>query len=250
MDIVGNGFLARHLAPLVGAHEGAVVFAAGVSAAAHTQPEGFDREARLLYDVIRRCGATGERLVYFSTAAAGMYAVPGAPPAREDGPVYPATVYGRHKLAMEAVLAASGVDHLVLRLSHVVGPGQARHQLLPALVAQVRTGAVRVFRGADRDLIDVADVVAVVGHLLATGVNREVVNVASGFPVPVERIVEGVQARLGLRATWAYEPGTRGQPVCTAKLRALVPAASGMAFGPRYFEAVLDKYVGAYAEAV
>src|SRR4051812_30098309 len=103
MQIIGRGFLAGHLRPITAAHPGVVVLAAGVSAANDTSQHDFDREATLVYQAIRRCSASGERLLFFSTAAAGMYSVPGEP-GREDGPVLPATPYGRHKLALEAVL--------------------------------------------------------------------------------------------------------------------------------------------------
>jgi nucleoside-diphosphate-sugar epimerase len=242
MEIVGNGFLARHLRSIEGSRPGVLAIAAGVSAAGHTGEEGFSREARLLYDLIRRCALTGERLLFFSTASTGMYSVPGQP-GTEDGPVFPATAYGRHKLALESVLAASAVDFLVVRLGHVVGPGQPAHQLLPSLIAQVRSGSVRVLSGARRDLIDVDDVVKIISMLLDTGISRVIVNVASGFATPVEHIVDHLELRLGTRARRHAEPWPARQQISTARLLALVPAVAEMGFDTRYYIRVLDKYV-------
>ncbi|WP_329580338.1 NAD-dependent epimerase/dehydratase family protein [Kitasatospora sp. NBC_01250] len=242
MDIVGNGFLAGHLAAMAERHSKVVVAAAGVSAAQHTAPEAFRREAALVRGLVDRCLCSGERLVFFSTASSGIYNQPGSP-GTEDGLVSPGTAYGRHKYSLEQELAASTVDCLILRLGHVVGPDQPAHQLLPALAAQVRSGRVRILSGARRDLIDVGDVVRIIDALLAAGVSRTTVNVASGHAVPVERIVERIQSRLGVTAEWSYSAPGVTQEICIAKLRRLVSAVDSMGFGPDYYRGVLDKYL-------
>ncbi|KMS77312.1 hypothetical protein ACM01_01385 [Streptomyces viridochromogenes] len=242
MDIIGNGFLARHLRSIAHGHRGVVVAAAGVSAALHTAPEAFRREADLVRDLVHRCRRTGERLVFFSTASSGIYSTPGRP-GTEDGEVRPATAYGRHKHALEQELSASPVDCLVLRLAHVVGPAQPAHQLLPALAAQIRSGSVRIFPGARRDLIDVADVVSVVDALLTAGVGRTIVNVASGCAEPIEHIVDHIQLRLGRTARWTYGTPVVTQDIDITRLRTLVPAVDAMGFAPGYFRAVLDAYL-------
>jgi nucleoside-diphosphate-sugar epimerase len=248
MEIVGRGFLAGHLRSITPAHPRTVVLAAGVSAAGNTSHDEYGREAAVLYEVATRCAARGERLVFFSTASAGMYSVPGGI-GEEEGPVFPATPYGRHKLALETALASSTVDYLILRLAHVVGPRQPAHQLIPSLAAQVRGGEVSIMRGARRDLIDVDDVVRIIDELLTAGVSREVVNVASGVAVPVERIVDHLELRLGRSAARRYDDSPRAQTVSVEKLRKLAPCVDGMGFGPDYFKTVLDKYMAVFAAA-
>lgn len=241
MEIVGNGFLARSLEPIAHQHPDTVVLAAGVSWASGTSDADFAREAALLAEVARGCRATGRRLLFFSTASTGMYgAVDG--PGREDGPVVPCTPYGAHKLGLERQLHASGADWLVLRLGHLVGPGQPPHQLLPALVRQMREGRVRIHRGAARDLIDVVDVVRVIDLLLAQGLRGETVNVASGEAVSVERIVDHLEGRLGLVAHREYREAEAQHVISTEKLRALVPQTARMGFGPGYYRRVLDAF--------
>ncbi|MEU2287252.1 NAD-dependent epimerase/dehydratase family protein [Streptomyces sp. NPDC013178] len=242
MDVIGNGFLARHLKAVADSHQGVVVAAAGVSAAQHTSPDAFRRETELMRGLVRRCVDSGEKLVFFSTASSGIYAQPGRP-GTEDGPVTPATAYGRHKHALERELADRPVDFLILRLGHVVGPDQPAHQLLPALAAQVRSGRVRIFPGARRDLIDVADVISIIDALLGTGANRTTVNIASGCAVPIERIVEHIQHRMGATAEWTHGAPVVTQEVSTERLRGLVPAVASMGFGPGYYRGVLDKYL-------
>ncbi|MEV6433282.1 NAD-dependent epimerase/dehydratase family protein [Streptomyces anulatus] len=244
MDIVGNGFLARHLRSLAGRHGDTLVLAAGVSWAAHTSPADFAREAALVEEKIAACLASGDRLVFFSTASTGMYGkVDG--PGREDRPVVPCTPYGTHKLALEKLLEASGVDYLALRLGHLVGPGQPPHQLLPTLVRQMRTGTVHVHRGATRDLIDIDDVVTIVDRLLGAGLSREKVNVASGNAVPIERIIDHIEERTGLAARRVYRDRGGHHTISTDKLRALVPETEAMGFGPSYHRRVLDAFLTA-----
>ena len=54
LDIIGNGFIARHLQPLSEAHEGVTVLAAGVPRQLLPESET-DRERALVGDTIRRC---------------------------------------------------------------------------------------------------------------------------------------------------------------------------------------------------
>jgi nucleoside-diphosphate-sugar epimerase len=249
MDVVGNGFIARHLRSSVGEHRDVIALAAGVSSTSTTSPEQFAREADLLGQTLKRCDAEGRRLVFFSTASAAMYGAPGCP-GREDVPAVPQSPYGRHKLGLEERVADSGVGFLILRLGHAIGEGQPPHQLLPALVQQIDSGAVRVYRGARRDIIDIADVMAAIEALLRTpGADSSIVNIASGIAVPIEDIVTHIEDRLGVLAVREYV--TSAQPttghISTAKLGRLVPPLAGRLLAEGYFRTVLDRYITAYA---
>lgn len=249
MDIVGNGFIARSLRPLADRHPDAVALAAGVSWAGGTSKDDFAREEALLHEVAHEAKTGGRLLLFFSTASAGMYGAAGTSPARESEPVVPCSPYGAHKLALEEHVRASGADYLVLRLGHLVGPGQPPHQLVPTLVRQIRAGTVRVQRGATRDLIGVDDTVTVIDRLLALGLRGETVNVASGVAVPVERIVGHLERRLGPVAHEEFGDAGAQHVVSIAKLRALVPEVAGMGFDPGYYRRVLDAAIGTCAPA-
>ncbi|MFJ5233532.1 NAD-dependent epimerase/dehydratase family protein [Kitasatospora sp. NPDC088391] len=244
MHIVGHGFLARSLEPIAAAHPDTVVLAAGVSWASGTSDTDFARERALVDATARQCAADGRRLLFFSTASTGMYGNARGP-GREDEPAEPCTPYGRHKLALEQRVTASGAGHLILRLGHLVGPGQPAHQLLPALLDQVRSGTVRVHRGAARDLIGVADVITVIDRLLAQRLDGEVVNVASGVAVPVERIVDHLERRLGVRTEREYLDSGAQHAISIDKLRRLVPEVADLGFGPDYYRPVLDAFTDA-----
>ncbi|AHH95898.1 NAD-dependent epimerase/dehydratase family protein [Kutzneria viridogrisea] len=245
MEIIGKGFLSRHLEAAFGdRHPDTTVICAGVTRTTSAEIADFDREAALVHETVRRCKRTGRTLVFFSTASDSMYGAEGCS-GHEDGPVYPISAYGRHKLSMEAVLASSGADWLVFRLSHIVGEGQRPHQLIPSLTAQVRTGQVTLHRNAHRDLLDVRHMVKALEGVLAIGVRHQVINVASGVLEPIERIVDGIEQRLGVRASRTmkdvYVTTTR---TSTARLRMLVPEWNEIGFGPEYLPGLLDRYVG------
>jgi len=245
MDIIGNGFIARYLRSSAGEHPDVIALAAGVSSTGTTAPAEFRREADLLDRVLTRCAAEGRRLVFFSTASAAMYGAPGCA-GREDETPVPQSPYGAHKLALEERITSSGVEHLVLRLGHAIGHGQPPHQLLPALVSQVRGGTVRIYTGARRDIIDIVDVMAVLEALLRRG-GSELVNVASGTAVAVEDIVTHIEALLGTVADRTYVAAaqpTSGH-IATTKLHRLVPAAAARLAADGYFRGVLDRYVEA-----
>ncbi|MEV5329715.1 NAD-dependent epimerase/dehydratase family protein [Nonomuraea sp. NPDC052634] len=249
MEIVGRGFIARNLQSIAHRHPDVVAFAAGVPNSTVKDDDEFGREAALLYEVVRRCLRQGRRLVFFSTASVAMYGGEGSA-GTEDGPIFPGGAYGRHNLALETALARSGVDYLVLRVSNLIGPHQRDNGLLPVLVGGIRAGTVTVYRGATRDLIDIADMTRILDGLLDLRLSREVVNVATGHAVPVERIVAHIESRLGMVADRRVVDGPvphAAASVSIAKLRGFMPEVDRLGFGPRYYARVLDKYLPLYS---
>ncbi|MCX3062134.1 NAD-dependent epimerase/dehydratase family protein [Streptomyces beihaiensis] len=241
MEIIGRGFLAGHLAPLADEHAGAVALAAGVSWASGTSAADFERERRLFRQVMERCRASGRTLVFFSTASAGVYGADR--PGREDDVLTARSAYGENKLGMEQELRDSGIDFLVLRLSHVVGSGQPAHQLLPTLVRSLGAGQIVIQRRATRDVIDVGHVVTVLDLLLRRGIRRETLNVATGTAVSVERIVDHLEFRLGVSADRRYVDAGTSHLVSVDKLHSLLPEVAGFGFGPDYYRTALDGYL-------
>ena len=249
MEIIGRGFVAQNMRGHGIDHPRTVVLATGVATTTVTSQDAYDDDARSLYDTIRRCLRTGERLVYLSTASGAMYGSADCP-TREDATVFPPLPYGRHKLAMEAVVARSGVEYLILRMTNLVGRAQRAHQLLPALVTQVRSGRVRVYEGACRDLLDVEHAISMMDILLAAGVTGEVVNLGSGVAVPIDDILRHIETRLGLSAEREYCPQpprtSSSAPVSIAKLTRLIPdVVARFGLGPSYYRTVLDRYIEA-----
>jgi NDP-hexose 4-ketoreductase len=243
VEIVGAGFVARGLRSIADKHADVLAFAAGPSRTSATTAE-CDREATLLKEVIAGCRRSGAVLLYFSTASSAMYP-DDSRPGREDEPVTPRRAYGGHKREMEIALAASGCRHLILRLSHLIGPEQPRHQLVPTLVDQIRSGSVTIFAGARRDFLDLSHMVEMVDGLLSAGVTEEVVNVASGYSVAVSDVVDHLERRMGGTAVRKVVPGGDAHWVSIEKLTRLVPEAATLGFGPLYYRTTVDRYVAA-----
>jgi nucleoside-diphosphate-sugar epimerase len=244
MQIVGGGMIAQAFARAADQMPGVLLFASGLSRSSQSVDSEMQREASLLYEMLRKTRADGRRIVYFSTASPHLYGTRRAA-CPEDGPIYPCTAYGRHKAAMEAVIRASGADYLILRLSEVVGPQQRSHQLLPALARQVASGVVTVYRGAERDLIDVADVVKTSMELFARSGRAGIVNIASGHPVPAEKIIDHLIGLSGRQVVKTYvEAAADCCLVSTARLLLRAPVASRLGFSPVYYQAVIDRYYG------
>ncbi|SBT95691.1 NAD dependent epimerase/dehydratase family protein [Streptomyces sp. DI166] len=245
MRIVGDGFLARNLAESFGDRFPAVTaLACGVSRTTTAEAAEYDREAQVLYDTLDTCAREGRQVLFFSTSSFAMYGFTDeGRQASESYPVRPPNTYGRHKLALESVVRSSGVEYLVLRLSHAVGGHQRPHQLLPTLVRNIGAGEVTVLRGAHRDLLDVRDLMHAVGRLLADGVSGEVLNVASGIPQPVESVVTAIEQRLGVTARRVERPGPRAVTrVSLERLRRFVPDFRSTP-DEKYLDALLDAYL-------
>jgi nucleoside-diphosphate-sugar epimerase len=249
VKIVGNGFLATSLSPLVDSHQQVTAFVSGVSSASEKSELEFAREGRLLHEVLLSCRRGGRTLVYFSTTSVGMLAVDdvGGRAGREDGPVYPGSQYGRHKLSMEAMITSSDAKYLILRLATPVGPQQRSHQFLPSMINQVLKGSVRILLGARRDLIYIDDVLAILDNLLGAGVSSEVVNVASGVAAPITDIVGYLERQLQRQPRWTISGVPVERAVSIAKLRRLVPMVADMDFGATYYQEVIDRYLVAAA---
>lgn len=246
MEIIGNGFLARHLRSIDDAHPEVTILAAGVSLWKNSDSD-YERETALVDEAIEKSLRQDRILVFLSTASMSMYGGAGCR-GREDEPVEPVTPYGWHKLALEGRIQDSGVRHLILRLGYVVGPHVPANRLIPSLIEQIRSDNLTMYRSARRDIIDITDWVKVIDMLLATGVTQEVVNVATGESVPVKLIVDHLEARLGVTARRQIIDEGTSHHISVEKLRRLVPAVTEMGFGPGYHRTVIDRYLEATSQ--
>lgn len=241
MDIIGTGFIARHFERMRHAHPHVLLFASGVSRSSCIDELEFRREVDLLYNAIQHCGTHNRKLVYFSTSSDLLY---GGTESQgvEDEPIFPRSAYGRHKLAMEAVIRQSGVDYLILRLANPVGQQQQPYQLVPSLYHQIQQGVVQIRRNVRRDLIDIVDAVAIIDELLHRDVRRQVVNIASGVAVQVEDIVDHLALRVPSRVVRSYVDGAHTYRVSNTKLLSLLRNPAVFRFDQTYYKRVIDKY--------
>jgi len=114
-----------------------------------------------------------------------------------------------------------------------------------SLAAQVLSGTVTVWHGAARDLIDAADVAAIVADLVDNGVWDETINVASGVAVPIEQLVDELERALGVAAQRCYAGTASAHRVSNEKLLRLAPATVRLGFGPEYHRGLVQRALGA-----
>ena len=225
--IVGQGLLARAFAPRYMDDPRVTIFASGVSNSREADPDAFERERALLAPLLD--GRT--RVVYFGSCASAMADASAATP------------YMRHKRAMEELVAGSP-DGLVLRLPQVVGSTPNPNTLTNFLRDHILNGSpFTVWANAERNLIDVDDVVAIGTHLIDTAGSRSnrAFSVASADPLPMPAIISIFEHVLGRKAICSTEP--LGGPLRIDAAAAFAAAGKlGIDLGRGYAEAVIRKY--------
>jgi nucleoside-diphosphate-sugar epimerase len=224
--IVGDGFMARAFAPKFNDDPDTVIFASGVSNSLETSAASFERERSLLKKMLAR-GA--ERFVYFGSCGVSI----------EDAEP---TQYMEHKKSMEStVLSSPGA--VILRLPQVVGVAKNSHTLTNFLRDRIQSGEhFSVWSGAERNLIDIDDVVAIGTALIANAsVGPQAFSIAARQSFPMPEIVKIFERVLGRAANYSLE--CRGCPLkIDARLAIETGERLGIDLGAGYIERVVAKY--------
>ena len=239
MIIVGSGLIARSLQPYGSGHDESLAFASGVSDSTAVDQAAFERETAMLGNAIEKARSGGSRLVYFSGGGAihGTW----SHPVTESGPLGPATPYGRHQLACEGLIEASGLRYLIIRLPNVVGDRGNAKQLVPNLILQALSGRVSVQRRAARDLVGVDDMAAVVSELLDLVPDRATVNLATGHSVPVPVIAREICSILRASPSFDLSDTGQAQRFDTSHLKMLLGRDPFP--DPDYYQGILRRHV-------
>jgi nucleoside-diphosphate-sugar epimerase len=164
----------------------------------------------------------------------------------EDGPllVQPNSadqVYNISKLAGEALCLAQAESYRVVRLSNVVGSGDAPVNFLPSLLDEARsTGklVVRTSPQSSKDYVDIDDVCRMIERIVLRGKQR-LYNVASGVNTNNQKIAELVERHLACSVTFAPgAPDVLFPPIDITLIR------KEFAFSPVAFEASFEAIAG------
>ena len=149
-------------------------------------------------NVIAASHVSGVRKIIFSSTAA-VYGDVQIRPTPEDAPLEPISQYGKSKLAAERLLAASGLDYVILRYSNVYGPRQGQkgeggvvaifgHKLLSVQPPVINGDGLQT-----RDFIYVDDVVAANLKALVAPVSLTL-NVSTSTAVTINKLAEIMQS--------------------------------------------------------
>lgn len=238
MEIIGNGMMANSLLRYSADINGVVVFASGVSDSTLKEWQEYDRECQMLYQVIRDCKERDKTLVYFSSG--GTVYGKCNDERKEETPLFPETMYGRHKVLCESVIISSGVRYLIARLPTVVGQTKSKKQLIPVLIKHAMEGHVTLFKDAERDIIGIADVARIITVILKKLKRDEIINVASGISVSVSDIFSEIQNNLDVKPIIKIISGGDKQRFNIDKLHAYCPEIT---FTIDYYRNVIQGYI-------
>ena len=156
-----------------------------------------------LIDALHLAGVQCRVLV---TGSAHVYA-PSTGPISEDDRLGPASPYALSKLAQEQLAlsagAEDGIDVIVTRSFNHTGPRQKPSFVAPSIARQIaliergaQEAVIRVGNlDAQRDLMDVRDVVRAYAQLMTAGTPGTAYNVASGVGRPVRVLLDALLAR-------------------------------------------------------
>lgn len=227
--IVGHGLVAQAFSRYKDSEE-ILIFASGVSQSKTLDQKQFKREKDLLTSTI----AHNPRMtiVYFSTCS--VY-----------DPEERGSAYVKHKLEMEKVVAQHSSNYHIFRLSNLVGKTNNPFTIMNYLSNSITTNQYfQVWKNAERNIIDIDDVVYFVNYFVDTGTcKNEIVNIANIFNYTVPEIVE--ELRQVHQATSKCEFIDKGTSFCINLeiLNQFFPDLESI-FNKNYLRQVTQKYYG------
>lgn len=167
-----------------------------------------------LLDAIRRAGIRCRVLI---PGSATVYA-PSSRPIAETDPIAPSSPYAISKLAQEQLalraIQEDGIDVVVTRSFNHTGPRQTPAFVAPSMARQI----AMIERGqlqpvikvgnieAQRDVMDVRDVVRAYAALMQSGTTGGIYNVASGIARSIRSILEAIVSRSTVPVQIEVEP--------------------------------------------
>lgn len=169
------------------------------SAASYKDPNDWVADASVnmigTINVVRASERTGvRRFVNFQTAL--CFGRPSSVPIPADHPTRPFTSYGVSKTAGEAVVQASGLDWVSLRIANVTGPRLAIGPI-PAFYKRLKADKPCSVSTTVRDFLDMSDFLSLL-DLVLTSEGRGTYNVSTGEGHTIQEVFEVVARHLGM----------------------------------------------------
>ncbi len=226
--IIGSGLLAHGFAPCFADRDDVCVYAAGVSNSSCVDAAEFERE-RLRLQLALDNATDVNAFLYFSTCSV------------HDPCVFD-TAYVKHKMDMEHIVSEHP-KHMIIRLPQVAGRTVNPHTLLNYLFAKIsRSESFHLWCRAKRNIIDIDDIVVIVGKLISDSLMRHMtVNVANSKNHSMMEIVKAMEAVVQKKAVYVEVERGDEYAIDVQQIHPFVQQA-GVNFNDGYLEKVLGKY--------
>jgi nucleoside-diphosphate-sugar epimerase len=225
--IIGNGLIAKAFEEFKD-DDRYLFFCSGVSNSLCTDKAAFERELNMVNKYIAE--NTEKKFLYFSTTSI-------------EDPSMKESMYVKHKLEIEAIIAHSCKDYCIFRLSNVVGKSPNKFTVLNFLYNSIHSNEpFNLWKNSNRNLIDIDDVVTIIQYLLANNkCNNETINIASNDSYDVTHIVSLIEQHLNKKADYTLmEKGTK-YSVDTSSINDAIQLLN-IHFGAGYISQLLQKY--------
>lgn len=181
--VVGSGMIAN--AFLQYPVDNTVIFASGVSNSQETNPSEFDRE----FDLLKQFVGSNNHLVYFGTTSVYDKTLSSTP-------------YVKHKKLVEDYIKLNFGSYNIFRLPIVVGNTNNGSTLIKFLYTKMIQGeTVNVYMKACRSILDVEDLVLIVGKVLDHNMfKNDILDIYLSPNVQVTDIISTLENCLGIES--------------------------------------------------
>jgi len=143
--IVGSGLLSSEFKKFSESLENFLIFASGVSNSKETNINNFEREKKLLINLINN--NQNLKLIYFSSVLTGII----------DNDYY------RHKLQVEEIIKNNCKNYIIFRIPQIVGFNGNKNNIVNFLKESVKNeNEILIYKNVYRSLIDIEDLVNIV----------------------------------------------------------------------------------------
>lgn len=226
--VIGTGLIATAFSSYSKQND-IILFASGVSNSAETNRESFAKE-RLLLEHTCQC-LKNKLIIYFSTSSVVDLELTESP-------------YIIHKLRMESMVAQCN-NYMIFRLPQVVGKTKNPHTIVNFLYHHIIEGKkFKVWQGACRNLIDVADVYRIADYFIKHQIfTNQVTTIATPINVKILDLVKILEKVIHKQASFEIlEQGSCYE----IDINHLIPYLNllQISFSQDYPEKLINKYYG------
>jgi nucleoside-diphosphate-sugar epimerase len=231
--VVGNGMVAKKFIHY-SESEDVIIFASGVSNSKLAIKTEFDREKKLLCDILDNY--YGRKLIYFSTF--NLY-----------DPVEKKSPYCIHKFDMEEFITINVPNYHIFRLGHVAGASAKEYTILSFLYNSIKNGTFfNLWKYASRNIIDIDDVSKICTHIIDNNLYiNEVTNICNSHNISIIELVTTLEKVLSMKANYNLVEAGESPDFDNTKIR-LISKELGISFDQFYVKDVITKYYTKYSK--